>query len=151
MLTTSSRIIAGATLAVLLAGGLAAPAPAGGSHFKGKTGQGPAVTFTVKPKKVTGFKTSATVLCLSVATGRSLTEIYPVRLQSPTPLKKGKFAIDFTPGIHSLTITVKGKVKGDKASGTLDIKYTKFLGSSPTGGLDVGACSAKTTWTAKRK
>lgn len=145
------RPIAGATLAVLLCG-LAAPAAAATVDYKGKTaqGQGSKVTFSATAKKVKGFKTSASVLCVSAVTSKSLVEAYPVLLQSPTPLKKGKFTIVFT-GPSSTTITVKGKLSGNKASGSLDIKYTKTLGYTSGGLLDIGACSANTTWTAKHK
>jgi hypothetical protein len=150
MSTHMIKMITTASLAVVLAGGVAGPAAAGGTHFKGKTEQGPKVTFTVKPKSVSGFKTSASVLCVSVVTGRSVMDIYPVLLQSPVKVKKGKFTIHLT-GDDGLDVTANGKVTGDHAKGSLKIRYNKVIGSTSTGLLDIAACLADTTWTAKAK
>lgn len=140
------------TVLVLVLTGLTQPVFAGnGTAFKGKTEQGSKVTFSAKSKKVVGFKTSASALCLSGVTGRSILEWYPVLLQSPTPLKKGKFKIVYA-GPSSSRITVKAKITGNKAVGSLDVAYTKTMGYlQPYGTLDIGACSANTTWTAKKK
>ncbi len=150
MSTHMIKMIAAASLATVLAGGVAGPAAAGGTHFKGKTGQGPKVTFTVKPKSVSGFKTSASALCVSVVTGRSVMDIYPVLLQSPVKAKKGKFTIVYT-GENGTAVTVKGKVTGENAKGRLKIRYNKVIGSTSTGLLDIAACLADTTWTATAK
>lgn len=150
MSTHILKLIVATALATALAGGVGGPAAAGGTHFKGKTDQGPKVTFQVKPKSLSGFKTSASVLCVSVVTGRSVMNIYPVLLQSPTKVKKGKFSILFT-GENGLNATVKGKVTGDTARGSLKVRYNKTIGSTSTGLLDIAACLADTTWTAKAK
>ena len=144
------RTLIAAASVVLLAGGVAAPASAGPSHFKGKTAQKSAVTFTASSKKVSGFKTSLWVLCVSVVTGSSEGEVYPILLQSPTRLKKGKFTMLFT-GENGTNITVKGKVTGDTAKGSLAVGYDKIIGYTSTGLLDIAACVADTTWTAKKK
>lgn len=150
MSTHNLKVIVATALATALAGGVGGPAAAGGTHFKGKTAQGPKVTFQVKPKSLSGFKTSASVLCVSVVTGRSVMDIYPVLLQSPTKVKKGKFSILFT-GENGLNVTVKGKVTGDTARGSLKVRYNKTIGSTSTGLLGIAACLADTTWTAKAK
>jgi hypothetical protein len=150
MSTHTIKMITAASLAAVLVGGFAGPAAAGGTHYKGRTEQGPKVSFTAKPKSVSGFKTSSSALCVSVVTGRSVMDIYPVLLQSPVKLKKGKFTIVYT-GDDGLNITVTGKVTGSKAKGSLKIGYNKIIGSTSTGLLDIAACLADTTWTAKAK
>lgn len=90
MSTHILKLIVATALATALAGGVGGPAAAGGTHFKGKTDQGPKVTFQVKPKSLSGFKTSASVLCVSVVTGRSVMDIYPVLLQSAHQGQEGQ-------------------------------------------------------------
>lgn len=145
-----SRILVGAALAALLGGVLTAPASADTSHFKGKTEQGSKVTFTASPKKVSDFKASVWVLCVSVVSGRSAQEAYPFLFRAPKKLKNGKFTLVLD-GENSLKVTVKGKVTGDSAKGSLDVRYNKTIGYTSNGLLDIAACTAKTTWKAKRK
>ena len=38
---------------------------------------------------------------------------------------------------------------GDTAKGGLKVRYNKTIGSTSTGLLDIAACLADTTWTAK--
>ena len=96
-----------------------------------------------------GFKTSVSVLCRSAVTGASKLVIYPVLLQSPTKLTRERFTISFK-GESSTTINVTGRITGSSASGKLNVKFTKTLGTTSTGLLDFGACQLKTTWTAKK-
>lgn len=145
-MTKLRKAAASAALVVFLA---AVPAWAGQTHYKGKTAQGPKVTFAATSGKVRDFKTSATVVCVSVATGRSVQEIKPVILSGPAVLKKHRFRLVFD-GPSSTLITVTGKVKGESASGILKVRYNKIIGSSPTG-LDIAACVANADWTAKAK
>lgn len=140
------RAVVSAGLVVVLA---ATPAWAGQAHYKGKTAQGPKVTFTATSSKVRDFRTSATVVCVSVATGRSVQEIYQVVLSGPATVKKHRFQFVFD-GPSSTLITVAGKVKGSRASGTLKVRYNKIIGRSPTG-LDIAACVADADWAAKAK
>jgi hypothetical protein len=146
MMTGLRKASAGVALAIVLA---AAPAWAGQAKYTGKTAQGPKVTFSATSKKVRDFKTSATVVCVSVATGRSVQEIHPVMLSGPAPVKKHRFQMVFD-GPSSTLITVTGRFKDSRASGTLKVRYNKIIGSSPTG-LDIAACVADANWTAKAK
>ena len=117
--------------------------------YSGKTKQKIKITFRTTPTTVVGFKTSVSVLCRSAVTGASKLVIYPVLLQSPTKLNSGRFTINFK-GESSTTINVTGRIASGSASGKLNVKFTKTLGTTSTGLLDFGACQLKTTWTAKK-
>ena len=144
-LRRQTRVIAALVLALAVVG----TASASTGSFSGKTKQGSKLTFRTTATSVVGFKTSVRALCLSLASGRSVLEFYPVLLQSPTRLTNGQFKITFK-GESSTYITVTGHINSGSASGKVDVRYTKTLGTTPTGLLDIGACSAKTTWTARK-
>lgn len=124
-------------------------ASASGTSFHGQVKSGGKLSFRTTATSVVGFKASVSALCVSVTSGASKLYVYPVLLQSPTPLKSGHFKIVFT-GSSSTKITVTGSITGKSASGKITVRYTKTLGTTSTGLLDIGACSAKTTWTAKQ-
>ncbi len=120
-----------------------------GSHFRGETKQGFTVTFRTTAKSEVGFKTSVSALCVSIASGRSHLYIYPVLLQPPHKLASRQFKITFT-AESSTHITITGSVKAGSASGSIDVRDTKTLGATSTRMLDIGACSGKTIWTARK-
>lgn len=146
-ITSSALAIAAAAALVI---GIGAPVTAKGVSYKGKTAQGSEVTFRASAAKVTGFKTTARVLCISAVPAKTVSEFYPVSLKAPVARDGKRFTIDFS-GPSSTHITVKGKIKGNKATGSLKVAYTKSLGMTPGGQLIIGACTAQTTWTAKAK
>ena len=148
MRTTSSVLAVGVAAALVV--GIGAPATAKGVGYEGKTGQDLDVTFRATAGKVSGFKTTVRSLCISAPSGKSVLEFYPVLLQSPVKRTGKRFTIVFT-GSSSTHVTVKGKIKGNKANGSLKVAYTKTLGMTPGGLLMIGACTAETTWTAKVK
>jgi hypothetical protein len=148
MRTRSSVLALGVAAALVV--GIGAPATAKGVGYKGKTAQGLEVTFRATAGKVSGFKATVRSLCISAPSGKSLLEFYPVLLQSPVKRTGKRFTIVFT-GSNSTHITVKGKIKDDKANGSVKVAYTKTLGMTPGGLLMIGACSAETTWSAKVK
>ncbi|MFN8129323.1 MAG: hypothetical protein U0R28_11035 [Candidatus Nanopelagicales bacterium] len=90
------------------------------------------------------------VLRVSVATGRSLREIYPVVFKSGVERMGNTFTFLYD-GPSSTLVRVTGRGKGSKVSDSVKVQYNKTLGMTSTGVLDIGACSAKTTWTAKAK
>jgi hypothetical protein len=137
------------TLVLTLAVAGTAVSAASGTRYRGKTKQGPKVTFRTTATKVVGFKTSVSALCVSAASGRSVTDIRPVSLPK-SPLKNRRFKITFKIPTIALVAKAKGTVKGNSASGTLDVRYTKIIGSTPSGLQDVAACFVKTTWKAKK-
>ncbi len=112
------------------------------TSYKGKVKGGGALSFRTTATSVVGFKASTSPVCVSVAAASSMVKIYFVRLQSPTPLKKGHFTINFH-GPSSTYITVTGTVKGKSASGRINLHYTL------TNGTVIYACQQKATWTAK--
>jgi hypothetical protein len=122
-----------------------------GDHFRGKTKGGFSVTFSTTATKVVGFKTTVVAFCTSTSSSSSSRpDVYPLRmLQSPHPLAKGQFKLTFG-GKSSTSITVTGLVKASSASGRIIVSYEKTLGTTPEGMLNLGLCSAKTTWTAKK-
>jgi len=128
----------------------ASPASAKGVRYQGKNGQGSSVSLRISPSTARGFTTSVGVLCVSVATGRSLREIYPIAFKAPVQRKGKKFSFLFD-GPSSTLVTVTGRVKGSKVTGSLKVQYNKTLGMTSTGLLDIGACSVKTTWSATAK
>jgi hypothetical protein len=134
-------VIAALVLALALVG--AAVSAAAGSSYRGKVKGGGKLTFRTTATSVVGFKTSVTVVCISVAAAKSNQKIYPVLLQSPTKLKSGHFKINFK-GPSSTFINVTGIVKAKSASGRIDVRYTSTIG------MDIYACSSKGTWTAKK-
>jgi hypothetical protein len=139
------RILAVLVLALAVVG--AASASAGG-HFRGKTETGFSVTFRTTATRVVGFKTTVVANCLSARSNRS--DVYPVwMLQSPHRLAKGQFKLTFG-GKSSTSITVTGHVKARSASGRISVSYEKTLGTTPEGIIDLGLCSANTTWTAHK-
>lgn len=127
-------------LALILVG-VALPASASTS-YKGKVKGGGALSFRTTATSVVGFKASTSPVCVSVAAGSSMVKIYFVRLQSPKPLKNGRFTINYH-GPSSTYITVTGTVKGKSASGRINLHYTL------TSGMTIYACQQKATWTAK--
>jgi hypothetical protein len=128
---------------------VSAASASSGSHFSGKTKQHFVVSFRTTSKSVVGFKTSSSVLCRSVVTGASKLVIYPILLQSPYPLKKASFTITFK-GESSTKIVVTGLIKGGSASGKLNVSFSKTIGTTSSGLLDIAACQLKTTWTARQ-
>ncbi len=139
-------MIALLALALLVVG--AAGSATAATSYKGKTKQKLPISFRTTATSAVGFKTTVRSLCIAAATSRSVLEFYPVLLQKPTKLTNGRFTINFK-GKSSTFITVKGKVNGASASGSIDVRYTKSIGMTSTGLLEIAACSAKTTWTAK--
>ncbi len=126
------------------------PATAKGVAYRGENGQGTSVSVRVSPSRASHFSTSVGVLCVSVTTGRSLREIYPVVFKSGVERKGNTFTFLYD-GPSSTLVTVTGRVKGSKVSGSVKVQYNKTLGMTSTGVLDIGACSAKKTWAAKAK
>lgn len=127
-------------LALILVG-VALPASASTS-YEGKVKGGGALSFRTTATSVVGFKASTSPVCVSVAAGSSMVKIYFVRLQSPKPLKNGRFTINYH-GPSSTYITVTGTVKGKSASGSINLHYTL------TSGMTIYACQQKAAWTAK--
>ena len=117
--------------------------------YRGKTKQGPAVSFRTTATSVVGFKTSVSVPCSSVTTGSRVTDVRPVSMPK-SPLTNGHFKITFKNPSNALVIVVKGTVTGASASGFVDVRYTKIIGTTSTGLMDIAGCYAKTTWTAKQ-
>ncbi len=138
-----------ATLVLALAVVGTAVSASASTSYSGKAKSGGKLTFHTTATKVIGFKTSVSALCVSVSSGASHLYVYPVLLQAPSKLTNGRFKITFS-GESSTHITVTGKVSGSSASGKIDVRYSKTLGTTSTGLLDIGACSAKTTWTARK-
>lgn len=129
-------------LVLALAAVGAAVAASASTSYKGTVKGGGALSFRTTPTSVVGFKASTSPVCLSVAAGSSTVKIYFVRLQSPTPLKNGRFTINYH-GPSSTYITVTGTVKGKSASGRINLHYTL------TSGTVIYACQQKATWAAK--
>jgi len=113
------------------------------TSYRGNVKSGGKLSFHTTATSVVGFKTSVSALCVSVASGGSVLKVYPVLLQSPTKLASGRFKITFK-GSSSTFITVTGSVKATSASGNINVRYTTTIG------MDIYACSSKTTWTAKK-
>ena len=127
-------------LALILVG--VALSASASTSYKGKVKGGGALSFRTTATSVVGFKASTSPVCVSVAAGSSMVKIYFVRLQSPKPLKNGRFTINYH-GPSSTYITVTGTVKGKSASGRINLHYTL------TSGMTIYACQQKATWTAK--
>jgi hypothetical protein len=136
-------------LALVLAVVGAALSATASTQYRGKTKQGPKVSFHTTATSVVGFKTSVSVPCSSATTGNRLTDIRPVSLPK-SPLKNGRFKITFKIPTNALVIIAKGTAKGGSASGFVDVRYTKIIGTTSTGLMDIAGCYAKTTWTAKQ-
>ena len=135
-----ATLLVALVLALILVG-VALPASASTS-YKGKVKGGGALSFRTTATSVVGFKASTSPVCVSVAAGSSMVKIYFVRLQSPKPLKNGRFTINYH-GHSSTYITVTGTVKGKSASGRINLHYTL------TSGMTIYACQQKATWTEK--
>ncbi|MGD0167234.1 MAG: hypothetical protein ABSC51_08095 [Gaiellaceae bacterium] len=140
------RVIVALVLALALVG--TAVAASTSTSFKGKTKQGVKVTLRATATKAMSFKASPNVLCGSVVTGKNKLVLYAVSLTKPSKLKNGRFTMTFK-GASSTTISVTGRINGSSASGKLNIKFSKTIGTTSTGLLDIAACQLKTTWTAK--
>jgi hypothetical protein len=136
-------------LALLLALTLVATASAAGSRYKGKTKQGTQLSFRTTASSVVGFKTSVSVPCSSAVTGNRVTDVRPVSIPK-APLKSGHFKGTFKIPSIALVIVAKGIVTGGSARGSLDVRYTKIIGTTSAGLQDIAGCYAKTTWTAKK-
>lgn len=120
-----------------------AVAASASTSYRGNVKSGGKLSVRTTATSVVGFKASVSPLCLSVASGGSVLKVYPVLLQSPTKLASGHFKINFH-GSSSTYITVTGTVKAASASGKINVRYTTTIG------MDIYACSSKTTWTAKK-
>jgi hypothetical protein len=119
------------------------------ASYKGKTKQKVKVTLRATATKALSFKASPNILCASVVTGNSKLVLYAVSLKTPSKLKNGRFTMTFK-GESSTTITASGRITGNSASGKLNVKFSKTIGMTSTGLLDIAACQLKTTWTAKK-
>ncbi|MGZ4411530.1 MAG: hypothetical protein ACXVY8_05290 [Gaiellaceae bacterium] len=148
---TASYVARRSTLAVLLALAVVGAASAATSgRYQGKTKQGVKLSFRATPTSVVGFNTSVSALCVSAVSGRSVLEIYPVLRQPAGRIAaNGSFQLHFK-GQSSTFIDISGRLRGSSASGRLDVRYTKTLGTTSSGLLDIGACSTHTIWTARR-
>ena len=138
-----------AALVLILAVVGAAVSATANARYSGKTKQGPKVSFHTTATSVVGFKTSVSVPCSSVATGNRVTDIRPVSMPK-SALRNGRFMITFKNPTNALVIIAKGTVKGGSASGFVDVRYTKIIGTTSTGLMDIAGCYAKTTWKAKQ-
>jgi hypothetical protein len=134
-------------LALALVG--AAVAASASTTYKGKTKQKVKVTLRATATRALSFKASPNVLCGSAVTGNSKLVLYAVSLKTPSKIKNGRFTMTFT-GESSTTISVTGRITGNSASGKLKIKFSKTIGTTSTGLLDIAACQLETTWTAKK-
>jgi hypothetical protein len=134
------RVVTVLVLALVVVG--TAVSASTSTSYKGKVKGGGALNFRTTATSVVGFKASTSPVCVSVAAASSMVKIYFVRLQSPTPLKNGRFTINYH-GPSSTYITVTGTVKGKSASGRINLHYTL------TSGMTIYACQQKATWTAK--
>ncbi|MGD0167233.1 MAG: hypothetical protein ABSC51_08090 [Gaiellaceae bacterium] len=143
------RVLSFAALVLALVVAGAAVSASAGARYQGKTKQGSNVAFRTTARKVAGFKTSASTLCVSAASAKSFSDFRLVNLPS-TPLKNGHFKITFKIPTISLIITAKGTVRGNSASGKLDVIYNKIRGLTPGGLQDFYAYFTKTTWKAKK-
>jgi hypothetical protein len=141
------RVVAILVLALALVGG--GGAASASTTYKGKTKQKVKVSLRATATKALSFKASPNVLCGSAVTGNSKLVLYAVSLKTPSKIKNGRFTMTFT-GESSTTISVTRRIQGSSASGKLKIKFSKTIGTSSTGLLDIAACQLKTTWTAKK-
>ena len=141
------RVVAILVLALALVG--TAVAASMSTTYKGTTKQKIKVTLRATATKAVSFKASPNVLCGSAVTGNSKLVLYAVSLKTPSKIKNGRFTMTFK-GESSTTISVTGRIQGSSASGKLNIKFSKTIGTTSTGLLDIAACQLKTTWTAKK-
>jgi hypothetical protein len=160
-----------AAFVMMIAGLLmfASPAVAAAPTYKGKVKAGGAITFQVSGGTVRHLTASVSVFCESAAPPRSKIDIYYV-----TPKKAARIGRDgsftatvnltkqrlFANGkqvdtLYNVKATVKGKIRGRNAGGSAHVVYGKnWFAYNPGTGyyqLAVVSCSAKTSWTAKRK
>ena len=161
--------------ALVLLGALMATAlalAAAGTSYKGKTKDGGPVSFGLAGGSVSRFQASVSVSCVSAAPARSEARVYVVAAERPARLATGsRFTVklnkpkeQFTDQtgkviatLYSVKATVKGKVAGRSASGTVKVSYNTFWTAyNPATGfyqLTLASCfSGKTEmpWTAKR-
>ncbi len=136
-------------LVLALAAVGAAVAASASTTYKGTTKQKEKVTLRATATKALSFKASPNVLCGSAVTGNSKLVLYAVSLKTPGKITNGRFTMTFK-GESSTTISVTGRISGSSASGKLNIQFSKTIGTTSTGLLDIAACQLKTTWTAKK-
>jgi hypothetical protein len=134
-------IIVVLVLALALAGGVLAASSA--TKYKGMVKGGGQLSFQATPTQVTGFKASTSPVCVSVAAASSMVKVYLIRGLPSAKLTNGHFTINYH-GPFSTYITVTGTVKGNSASGRINLHYTL------TQGTVIYACQQKAAWTAKK-
>ena len=128
--------IAGFTVA-----GPAAAATSSGS-FKGKTSQKRTITLTVKSGKVTKFSAGINMMC-----GQSGIEFNAVIPPKALALKGGKFSYSGRDVTDGTNITIKGTVKGVRASGKIKMTDSRYNASDQS----FDSCVGSAKWTAKRR
>jgi hypothetical protein len=120
------------------------------AHFSGKTKLGEKLTFRTTATQVIGFDTAVLALCSSAVTGNRQTDYHVIAFPKGPLKKNGQFTLTFKISSNGFVATAKGTVKGNSASGKLNVSYSKIIGTTSTGLMDIGACFASTTWSAKR-
>jgi hypothetical protein len=143
----TSHLVPALVLALAVAGTALASSS---SSFSGKTKQKLKVTFKATPSQVSKFQVTVSAWCVSLsASVPSGLDLRSLAVVKSTPIKSGRFTINYT-GPLSTHATIKGKISGHSASGSVDVRYAKSMGIDPaTGSFVSGSCAAKTTWTAK--
>jgi hypothetical protein len=127
----------GTSAALLASPGIAAS----GGKFSGKSSQNRPVSFKLRGGKVRAFTGGVTMYCTQ--SGYQFNAAIPPK---PMKVRGGKFSYKGRDKKDSVDIVIKGKIKGAKASGRLEMTDSTYFASSGT----FDTCNGKSTWKAKK-
>jgi hypothetical protein len=112
--------------------------------FAGKTSDGHRVSFRASKTQVNAFSFQSRFSCPQTGTFTARATYNGIKLT------KGRFSANFSNPTHSIRTTVKGSIRGRKASGSIHrtARFNAARKLDPNGRL---VCTSQTSWSAKKR
>jgi hypothetical protein len=117
---------------------------ASSATFAGKTSDGHQVSFRASKTQINAFTFQSRFSCPKTGTFTARATYNRIKLT------KGRFSATFSNPNHSIRSTIKGSIRGRKASGSIrrTARFNAARKLDPNGRL---VCTSQTRWSAKKR